>query len=143
MAVSNFVSLDCALIVTRYVNQLRYEKKDARKSRIQDRRRAYDAFHRRFASGDDKHELVNREFDPYDSERGSPTLAGSIRSPMYGYEGKMSGDSYRYSYLSDTEGRASTASLPLSSAKGKGMDYFPVPEGAQRPATPSLHSPAR
>ncbi|KAL5507573.1 hypothetical protein ACEPAH_7029 [Sanghuangporus vaninii] len=42
----------CTLVVTRYVNQLRYEKRDARQSRIMARQSAYDAFHRRFSSVD-------------------------------------------------------------------------------------------
>ncbi|KAI5118874.1 hypothetical protein M0805_003549 [Coniferiporia weirii] len=46
----------CALVVTRYVNQLRYEKRDVRRSRMLQRQSAYDAFHARFenagAAGD-------------------------------------------------------------------------------------------
>ncbi|KAH8118968.1 hypothetical protein DFH11DRAFT_1562213 [Phellopilus nigrolimitatus] len=40
----------CALVVTRYVNQLRYEKRDVRRARAMQRQSAYDAFHRRFSS---------------------------------------------------------------------------------------------
>lgn len=39
-------------MVTRYVNQLRYEKRDIRRSRLEQRQSAYDAFHARFTSVD-------------------------------------------------------------------------------------------
>ena len=48
---TNFHETDCTLVVTRYVNQLRYEKRDVRQSRIRARQSAFDAFHRRFSSG--------------------------------------------------------------------------------------------
>ena len=66
--------LDCALVVTRYVNQLRYEKRDARHSRVAARQSAYDAFHRRFTGvaspgADDKEGLglLHAEFNPYEA----------------------------------------------------------------------------
>ncbi|THH06040.1 hypothetical protein EW145_g4360, partial [Phellinidium pouzarii] len=39
----------CALVVTRYGNQLRYEKRDGRQSRMLQRQSAYDAFHSRLS----------------------------------------------------------------------------------------------
>lgn len=44
---------DCTLIVTRYLNQLRYEKREGKRSRHLARQSAYDAFHKRFSSFDE------------------------------------------------------------------------------------------
>lgn len=43
--------VDCTLIVTRYVNQLRYEKRGVRESRILKRQSAYDAYHQHLMGG--------------------------------------------------------------------------------------------
>jgi len=74
------IELYCAIIVTRYVNQLRFEKQDVRSSRIMKRKSAYDAFHQRFTSGaSDKEGLLQDEFNPYEVHSPKLTSAGSQR----------------------------------------------------------------
>ena len=62
---------DCALVVTRYVNNLRYEKREKRQRRREHRQSAYDAYHKHMSSlaevGEvDEERLLSEEFDPYD-----------------------------------------------------------------------------
>lgn len=88
------------LIVTRYVNQLRYEKRDVRQSRMLHRQSAYDAYHQHFTNTPtsagfkspigDAHSMDDleergllqaepKEFDPYE-----PYIAKSNASPVPG-----------------------------------------------------------
>lgn len=89
---TNF-KLDCALIVTRYVNQLRYEKRDVRRSRMIQRQSAYDAFHRRFSSATSEgvaesnkegQGLLHEEFNPYEvferSQSRSPAVTPTVKA---------------------------------------------------------------
>ena len=100
---------DCALIVTRYVNQLRYEKRDVRRSRMMQRQSAYDAFHRRFSSvaseggveGDKEGQgLLHQEINPYDAyertQSRSPAVTPTVKSARdYEQTAEVFGDNGR------------------------------------------------
>ncbi|EJD02687.1 uncharacterized protein FOMMEDRAFT_140590 [Fomitiporia mediterranea MF3/22] len=52
----------CTIVVTRYANQVRYEKREGRESRIKQRQSAYDAFHARFSSVDGVSPMHNKHY---------------------------------------------------------------------------------
>lgn len=74
--------------MTRYVNQLRYEKKGVRQSRQVQRQSAYNAYHKRFTSAEtDKEGLLHDEFNPYEAH--SPSSAPV--TPMKDMESALEG----------------------------------------------------
>ncbi|TDL24313.1 hypothetical protein BD410DRAFT_820447 [Rickenella mellea] len=81
-----------AILITRYVNQLKDEKKKGRESRMALRQSAYEAYHKRFSTttsettivGSDSESLLTKEYSPYE-ENSLPYSATS-----QDYDGKKS-----------------------------------------------------
>ncbi len=123
--------LDCTLVVTRYVNQLRYEKRDVRHSRLLQRQSAYDAYHQHFAttptsagfksplgdahSMDDLEErgllqVEPKEFDPYDSFETKPN-SSSVPKDVKAVDHDSKED------VSELTDRRVSDSLPIATAE--------------------------
>jgi len=150
----------CALIVTRYVNQLRYEKRDVRRSRMIQRQSAYDAFHRRFASATSEggvesnkegEGLLHQEFNPYDiSEREqsrSPAVTPTIKAvrdfaqvaEVHGTGLDTKGEDIEMGRVSESETRAAPESskslldTPYEHERPISEDYSQPPLRARSP----------
>lgn len=119
--------IDCAIVVTRFVNQLKYEKRDGRRSRIMQRQSAYDAFHARFGSfggdGTSPHKSVDEDVE------GEGGLAMDLKDK-------------RYSAVSTSEDMGMDKEGLLGERQVQQRAFDPY-EAYDTDSTPSLHSKSK